>query len=205
MLGGGGMMPNNNNQPQQTPQLQTQNTGFDPSKAKEAYNDGYLAGLREAQKIRGEGSRRRLRSSFDDEEDYNPGYAKSTIEPVRRPPISIDNRSAKDRRPKRVKSKKGTNINSTPFLRNDPNQANILNNNGRKGFKDGKVEDIERNEPDQVYDVTNKGGNNRFFDRSKLKEINNFRTKDGKNFDEQVDLRRQRYVRNKKNNFVDGE
>lgn len=216
MLGGAGM-------PQQNPYPPPSNYGYppapatnqNPADAKAAYNDGYLQGLKEAQKVRGESSRplnrRRGSSHYTDEEDImtqgfgrpEPQYARSYKEPLTRPKFTPASRSSKARRPKRVK--KSRNLTSTPYLGNDPNQADLLGPNIRKGFKQGKVQDIERTEPDQIYDVSNKGGNNRFFDQSKLKDINNFRTKDGKNFDEQVDLRRQRYVRNKKNNFVEDE
>ena len=51
--------------------------------------------------------------------------------------------------------------------------------------------------PDKIFDTENKGTNAKFFDKSKVNPINNFRTKDGKNYDEEVELRRKRYVRNK--------
>lgn len=218
MLGGGGMPQ------QQAPYPPpshygayppTTNNDLNPAKAKEAYNDGYLAGLKEAQNLKGESSRpmnnRKRSSNYTDEEDSltggydreEPRYARSYKEPMRRPKFTADNRSAKDKRPRRMK--KPRNMTSTPMIRNDPNQADLLDPQTKRGFRQGDVENIERTEPDQIYDISNKGGNNRFFDKSKLKDINNFRTKDGKNFDEQVDLRRQRYVRNKKNNFVDDE
>jgi hypothetical protein len=53
--------------------------------------------------------------------------------------------------------------------------------------------------PDKIFDTENKGTNAKFFDKSKVNPINNFRTKDGKNYDEEVELRRKRYVRNKNN------
>jgi hypothetical protein len=50
--------------------------------------------------------------------------------------------------------------------------------------------------PDKIFDTENKGTNAKFFDKTKVQPINNFRSKDGKNYDEEVELRRKRFVRN---------
>lgn len=50
--------------------------------------------------------------------------------------------------------------------------------------------------PNSVFNTENRGTNQKFFDESKVKDISNFRTRDGKNYDEAEELRRQRFVRN---------
>lgn len=59
------------------------------------------------------------------------------------------------------------------------------------------------NQNDKIYNNSKTGGNGKFFNKEKIGSIQGFRTKDGKNFDEQVDLRRRRFIQNMKNNDGD--
>lgn len=69
--------------------------------------------------------------------------------------------------------------------------------------KPRKLPKIDNFVPEAIFDTEKKGTNAKFFDKSKLDPISNFRTKDGKNFDEEVELRRKRFVRNQNDELND--
>ena len=158
----------------------------------EAYNNGYLAGMREAARFNTDQNRRgnnknpynKLSKQFDTgsdlEDDNLPIERLSRNQPrsLRVDPIPMR------------KNRANTVINE---------RENLLEMNSRMDNTERvitKQSGDQQKMPTQIFDMNDNGLGNKFFDKSKIEPINNFRTKDGKNFDEEVELRRQRYIRN---------
>ena len=184
------MMPNMGGMGMQQPNGAANATPNQPP-PKEAYNDGYLAGMREAQRMFSGTSRLDPYADRKYDQRGRDGNQEPSLRP-RTPPNEVV--SEKYSRPPRSDARRRTNnLSSRPQINSVP----YVNRRSRKNSQK-PVQAAPPPIPDKIFDTSEQGGNNQIFDRSKLPSINNFRTKDGKNFDEQVDLRRRRYIQNKK-------
>lgn len=184
--------------------LTNQRRGTGGVSNKEAYNDGYLAGLREAARIQpaGEGRdrkevrRRTNRKPYSRDSEYsqldNDNDSDLEVEPNRyRAPrnLTMSQKNMVEQNHSEIPMARKARSRATEVEINPLVDVNATGSRNTAGRMPTQI-------PNSVFNTENRGTNQKFFDESKVKDISNFRTRDGKNYDEAEELRRQRFVRN---------